>query len=97
MAKKLYKSRKNKMIDGVCGGFADFFGIDATIIRLLFVLLVVFRGAGVLLYIVACIVIPREKEAEDDVENLKSANISEDDAKSGAHTDEEFDAIFRKK
>lgn len=106
MAKKLYKSRKDKMIDGVCGGLADFFKIDATIIRLIFALLVLLKGCGILLYIVACIIIPRSPEAEsfdsenseDDVENLKSANINNaDKEKSGLHNDEDFDNYFRKK
>ncbi|MBR1640033.1 MAG: PspC domain-containing protein [Treponema sp.] len=104
MSKKLYKSRKNKMIDGVCGGLADFFSIDATIIRLIFALAVILKGAGILLYIIACIIIPREpddgssdsNEADENVENLKSANIN-DSEKDGIHTDEEFDEIFRKK
>ena len=103
MSKKLYKSRKNKMIDGVCAGLADFFNMDATIVRLIFVLLVLLKGSGILLYIIACIVMPRapedcsESSENDDVENLKSANINEEKGKSGIHSDEDFDNFFRKK
>jgi len=98
MTKKLYKSQKNRMVAGVCGGLAEFFNIDATIIRLIMALLIVLKGAGLLLYLVACIIIPRESlEPEEDVENLKSANVNDGEEKSGQHTDEEFDSYFNKK
>ena len=52
--KKLYKSRDNRMISGVCAGIAEYFNMDPTIIRLAWVLF----GSGVLGYIIAAIVIP---------------------------------------
>ncbi len=59
--KKLYRSNTDKMIAGVCGGLGQYFGVDPTLIRLIFALLVVFGvGSGVLLYIVLAIVIPLE-------------------------------------
>lgn len=58
--KRLYKSRKDKVIDGVCGGIAEYFGIDPTIIRLIWVLLLFAHGAGLILYLIAMIIIPRE-------------------------------------
>lgn len=60
--KLLYKSRTDRMIDGVCGGVAAYAGIDATIVRLVTVILAVAGGFGVLLYIVAAILMPREPE-----------------------------------
>ena len=48
MEKKLCKSKDNKKLCGVCGGIAEYFGIDATIVRLILVLLVVFAGVGVI-------------------------------------------------
>lgn len=57
--KKLYKSNQNKMIDGVCGGIAEYFGIDPTLIRLGAVLLTCAGGSGVLAYIIAAVIIPR--------------------------------------
>ncbi|MEG0909756.1 MAG: PspC domain-containing protein [Bacilli bacterium] len=60
MKKKLYKSNDNKMIDGVCAGIAEYFDIDATLIRLLWVLLAFCAGGGFIAYIVAMIVIPRK-------------------------------------
>ena len=59
MEKKLYKSNQNKMIDGVCGGIAEYFGIDPTVVRLLWVLFSLMGGCGILAYIIAAIIIPR--------------------------------------
>ncbi len=56
--KRLYKSRQNRMIGGVCGGVAEYFDIDPSIVRILWVLSIFLGGAGVLLYIVAMIVVP---------------------------------------
>jgi phage shock protein C len=55
--KRLYKSRTNRIIDGVCGGVAEYFEIDPTIVRILWVL-VSLSGAGFLLYLAAMIIIP---------------------------------------
>lgn len=59
MQKKLYKSNKNKMLDGVCGGIAEYFDIDPTLIRLAAVIFGL-SGSGLLLYIAAAIIIPRD-------------------------------------
>ena len=56
--KKLYKSRDNRMISGVCAGIAEYFNMDPTIIRLAWVLFSRLGGRGVLGYIIAAIVIP---------------------------------------
>ena len=60
MEKRLYKSNSDKMIDGVCAGIAAYFGIDPTIVRLAWVAFAILGGSGVLAYIIAMIVIPRE-------------------------------------
>ncbi|CUX45553.1 PspC domain-containing protein [Clostridium sp. C105KSO13] len=59
--KKLYRSRTDRMLCGVCGGIGEYFNIDATIVRLLFVLLGVSGGTGILAYFIAAIIIPDEK------------------------------------
>ena len=57
--KRLEKSSDNKVVAGVCGGIAEYFGIDATIVRLGWVLLTIFSfGTGILLYIIAAIIMP---------------------------------------
>jgi len=58
MGKKLYRSTDNKIIAGVCGGLADYFGLDATLIRIVWVLLVLLAGTGILAYIIAWILMP---------------------------------------
>jgi phage shock protein PspC (stress-responsive transcriptional regulator) len=58
MEKKLYRSRTNKKLFGVCGGLAEYFEIDATIVRLILALLVVFAGFGVLAYLIAALIMP---------------------------------------
>ena len=58
--KKLYKSSTNKMLAGVCGGIAEYFGVDPTWIRLAWVIFSMTGGAGVLAYIVAALIIPDE-------------------------------------
>ena len=60
MNKKLYKSNHDKMLDGVCGGIAVFFGIDPTLVRLGWVLLCALGGSGVIAYLIAALIIPRE-------------------------------------
>ena len=68
MEKKLYKINEGKMIDGVCGGIAEYFNVDATLIRLAWILVSVCAGAGILAYIIAAIVIPRKPEGEGPVQ-----------------------------
>lgn len=58
--KKLYRSRNNRMIAGVCAGLAEYFNVDPTIIRLIFVLVGLAGGPGLILYIIMAIVVPEE-------------------------------------
>lgn len=60
MYKKLYRSVTDKMIGGVCGGIAEYFEIDPVLIRLIFVLAVIFGGSGILAYIILWIIIPQK-------------------------------------
>ena len=60
MEKKLYKSNVNKKLAGVCGGVAEFFGLDATIVRLVWACAVLFAGTGILLYIAAALIMPEK-------------------------------------
>ena len=57
--KRLYKSRTNRVLCGVCGGIGEYFGIDTTIVRLLCVLLGC-TSTGLILYIIAAIIMPEE-------------------------------------
>ena len=59
--KKLYRSKKNRVLGGVCGGIGEYFGVDPVLIRLLWVVFTLMGGAGILAYIIAWIIIPEEK------------------------------------
>jgi len=58
-SKRLYRSEKNKILGGVCGGIAEYFGVDPVLIRLLWVIITLAWGSGILLYIIAWIIMPR--------------------------------------
>lgn len=64
--KKLYRSRADRVIFGVCGGLGKYFDIDPVIFRILFVLLAFIDGVGILAYIIMAIVIPAEDKSGSD-------------------------------
>lgn len=80
MSKKLYKSTTDRKLCGVCGGLAKYLNIDSTIIRLIWALVVLCGGAGIVAYIVCALVIP-EEPVQNTYEDPYYAptNISEDD------------------
>lgn len=63
MEKKLYLSDTDKKISGVCGGIAEYFGIDSTLVRLAWVIFFFAYGSGLLAYIVAAFVIPNRMDS----------------------------------
>lgn len=68
--KKIYRSTENVIIAGVCAGLADYFEIDETLVRIIFVLLAIGGGSGVLIYFILWLVIPEEENMNkftDDV------------------------------
>lgn len=58
--KKLYRSTKDKMLGGICGGISEYFDVDPSLIRLISVLLLLLNGAAFIVYILAWIIIPKE-------------------------------------
>ncbi len=63
MTRKLYRSRTDKKLLGVLGGIAKYFNIDATVLRIIYVLLALFAiGSPILIYLVAALIIPEEPE-----------------------------------
>jgi phage shock protein PspC (stress-responsive transcriptional regulator) len=60
MAKKLYRSTADKMLGGVAGGLAEYFGIDSTLVRVLFIVVVFLGGGGIIAYIILWIVVPQK-------------------------------------
>ena len=64
MQKKLYRSKSNKMIAGVCGGLAEYLNIDVSIVRIIWALITFTPGIGLLLYIICALVIPEKPDTE---------------------------------
>ncbi len=62
MNKKLYKITEGKKLDGVCGGIAEYFAIDPTLVRLAWILFTALGGSGIIAYIICAIVFPRKEE-----------------------------------
>lgn len=60
MANKLYRSRDNRWIAGVCGDLAEFFGLSPKIVRIICALLIMVYGSGLIIYIILALFIPKE-------------------------------------
>jgi phage shock protein C len=73
--KRLYRSRQERMIAGVCGGLAEYFGIDPTLVRLLFVFAALAGGPGLVIYLVMMVVVP-EKPASEEVITAESTDTN---------------------
>ena len=61
MKKRLYKSSTDKKVCGVCGGIANYFDVDPTVIRLIWVIFTLAGGSGLIAYIIAAIIMPDDK------------------------------------
>jgi phage shock protein C len=96
--KKLYRSKKEHIIAGVCGGLGEYLDVDPVLIRIGFVLLALGHGFGVLLYIILMIIIPKESAKGEDQEakiNIKASaqemkEIAQDLGKEVRSAAEEF-------
>ncbi len=62
MQKRLYKIEQGKKLDGVCGGIAEYFDIDPTLVRLVWILFSCWGGSGIVAYIIAAIVMPKKSD-----------------------------------
>jgi len=58
--KRLYRSRRDRLIAGVCGGLADYFGMDPTWMRLIFIVFLLLGGSALLIYVIMWLVVPVE-------------------------------------
>lgn len=81
--KKLYRSRTDRMIAGVCGGIAKYFGIDSTIVRVITFLLIIPGGVSIWVYIALALIVPLEPEDMSKIEDNKFKS-----------TDSDFDDIY---
>ena len=75
--KKLYKSRENKVIDGVCGGIAEYFDADPVLIRIIFVLFFFFGGSAILAYIIGIVIMPvKPSDQKAEIKSKKEAEAA---------------------
>lgn len=86
MERKLYRSKENKMIAGVCGGLAEYLNVDPTIVRVITALIGFLYGTGILIYIIAAILIPQRQGYSSDF-------YSSETHESGNH-EQSFDSDF---
>lgn len=78
--KRLYRSRNDRMVAGICGGLGEYFAIDPTLVRLLFVFGAIFTGSALFwAYIVMLVVIPEEPLASQAVVNVPAAPIADEE------------------
>src|SRR3990172_5411622 len=77
MQKRLYRSRDDRMIWGVCGGIANYFGVDPTIIRVIAILLLFAGGSGIMAYIILAIVVPLESSQSREPRDVIKENVEE--------------------
>ena len=73
-APKLHKSSKDKVLFGVAGGLAEYFNVEPVLVRLAFVLLAFANGAGLLIYIVLAIILPKEETTATRTEDIVREN-----------------------
>ncbi|HOP24980.1 MAG TPA: PspC domain-containing protein [Defluviitoga sp.] len=78
--KKLYRSRKNRVLAGVCGGIGEYFEIDPVIVRLIWIVLTMIWGFGLILYIIAIFLIPVEPK-EEKIRDVQDASTTINESK----------------
>ena len=76
MQNRIYRSRTDRMLFGVCGGLAKYLGIDPTIIRVVFVLLA-FSGVGILAYIIMAFIVPLESSKKEEPKDVIEENVED--------------------
>ena len=70
--RRLYKSKKNKTIAGVCGGIAEYFEIDPVVVRLIFILFLFIGGSAIIAYIICAIIMPNPPEEHVESTDTKA-------------------------
>ena len=77
MDRRLYRSQSDRMIWGVCGGLAEYFSIDPTIVRIIAVLLAAAKGVGILAYIILAIILPLKSSKVAEPKDVIKENVEE--------------------
>jgi phage shock protein C len=74
---KIVRSESDRMIAGVCGGIAAYFDIDASIVRLIFIAVILLGGSGILAYLILWFILPNEHETNQQTEEIMKQNVTE--------------------
>ena len=77
MERRLFRSRSERMIAGVCGGLARYFDMDVAIVRIIFALLVLANGLGIVIYVIMAIVVPLEGSKTTESSDTIKENVEE--------------------
>lgn len=77
MKSRIAKSKTDKVIDGVCGGLAEYFEIDPVIVRLVFVMLIFIDGLGLLLYLILMIIMPKAENIDQSAKETIQENVQD--------------------
>ena len=76
LRKRLYRSRNDRRLAGVCAGIADYLGVDVSLVRIAWVLFAIAGGPGVLLYIIMAAIVPEEPEfVQTSAEKSKPSDL----------------------
>ena len=75
--KKLYRSESEKMIAGVAGGLGEYFEVDPTIVRIIFLILVAFYGLGAFIYVAMWLIVPTESDLKGTSAEVMNKNVGE--------------------
>lgn len=96
-SKRLYRSSRDSIIAGVCGGLGDYFNVDPVLFRILFVLAAVFGGSGVIIYIVLWIVIPYQPGYSFTESNINQDTMNNENMKNDSRNPNETDQSNQKR
>ena len=77
MERRLYRSKRDRLLFGVCGGLGEYFNIDPVIIRVIFIIAIFFGGLGILAYIILAIVVPSENSVSNEPSRTIRENVQE--------------------
>lgn len=77
MGNKLYRSRNERMLFGICGGLGQYMGVDPTVVRIIFVLLAFCGGAGALAYIIMAFLVPLEESKKTNTQDIVEENVAD--------------------
>jgi phage shock protein C len=88
---RLYRSEEDRMIGGVCGGIAEIYDLDPSLVRLVTLLLILSSGAPVILYLAAWLIIPPKSEVEDQLDEEEASEDSGDSEEEPSEQEQESD------